>query len=157
MENNKFYSVLVNAVIAKEGKILISQRSLDEGHEGGSWTIPGGKIENYNNEDEIFNIIEQTLIKEIQEEVGIEISSNIRLIANNTFRHTKGYITLALVFLCEYKSGEAKALEDTSNVAWITPKELNDYRFPPNVKDYIAKGFALLPYMHKFKSSKKNK
>ena len=41
---NKIYSVLVNAVIEKDGKILLSQRSLEEAHEPGKWTIPGGKV-----------------------------------------------------------------------------------------------------------------
>ena len=156
MENNQFYSVLVNAVIAKDGKILISQRSLNEKHQPGSWTIPGGKIENYNGEDEIFDIVDKTLAKEIREEVGIEIFNNTRLIANNTFRHTKGHIALALVFLCEYKEGIADALDDTINVAWISPQELNKYDFAPNVCEYISKGFAILPFMHVRKSINKS-
>jgi len=147
MENNMTYKVLVNAVIVKDGKILISQRDMNEKHQPGSWTIPGGKIENYNGEDEIFNIVEKTVVKEIQEEVGVEIKDNIHLIANNTFKHTQGHIVLVMVFLCEYKSGEAKPLEDTMDVRWISSNELSDYEFAPNVKDYIAKGFSLLPYM----------
>ena len=155
MENNKLYSVIVNAVIAKDGKILISQRSLEEKHQPGSWTIPGGKIENYEGKDEIFDIVEFTLAKEIREEVGVEISSKVSLLANNTFRHTKGHLVLALEFLCEYKSGKATPLEDTAAVAWISPAELNNYKFAPNVKEYLAKGFALLPYFHKTSSPNK--
>ena len=153
MENNKQYSVLVNGVIAKAGKILISRRSFQEKHQPGSWTIPGGKVENGPDSDEVFNIVEKTLVKEIREEVGIEISTNIRLIANNTFRHSEGHIVLALVFLCEFKSGNAQALEDTIDTVWITPQQLNEYEFAPNVRDYIAKGFALLPFMAKYKKN----
>ena len=42
--NNK-YTVLVNAVVVKDGKILLSQRSWEDEHGAGKWTIPGGKLE----------------------------------------------------------------------------------------------------------------
>lgn len=53
---SKLHSVIVNAVVEKDGKILISQRSFDEGHEGGKWTIPGGKIDK--TKRNVFNIVE---------------------------------------------------------------------------------------------------
>ena len=149
---NKLYSVIVNAVIYNNGKILISQRSQDEKHQPGSWTVPGGKIENPVGTENELNIVENTLVKEIREEVGIEITGNFRMIANNTFHRSHGDLVLAIVFLCEYSSGIAKPLEDTINVKWISPTELNNFEFPPNVKDYIAKGFALLPYLPKKKT-----
>lgn len=152
MDNTSFYSILVNAVIVNEGKILISQRSMSEKHQPGAWTIPGGKIENYDGKEEIFCIVETTLEKEVREEVGVEISKNAHLIMNNTFRHTKGHMVLALVFVCEYLNGEAKPLEDTINVKWIGSGEINDYGFAPNVKEYIAKGFSLIPYMKQSKN-----
>jgi mutator protein MutT len=145
MKKNKFYSVIVNAIIAHEGKILIAQRDFKDDHMPGMWSIPGGKVENI--KDEEFSIIEKTLVKEIREEVGIEINNNIVLIANNTFKHTKGYIVLALVFLCQYKSGEARPLEDTIDIAWIDPNDIDDYTYPDNVRNNISKGFALLPFM----------
>lgn len=152
MDNTSFYSILVNAVIVKEGKILISQRSMSEKHQPGAWTIPGGKIENYDGKEEIFGIVETTLNKEVREEVGIEITKNIHLIMNNTFRHTKGHMVLALIFMCEYLDGDPQPLEDTINVKWIGSTEINDYEFAPNVKEYIAKGFSLIPYLTRKRS-----
>lgn len=140
---NRSYSVIVNAVIRKEDKILISQRSFEEAHEPGKWTIPGGKIENDINEVEIFDIVEKTLKKEVLEEVEICISDEVRLIANNTFQRSNGQTVLALVFLCQYKSGEAKPAEDTIAVKWITKAELGNYAFPPNVKEYITRGYVI--------------
>lgn len=144
MDTNKIYSVIVNAVVIKEGKALLSQRSFEEAHEPGKWTIPGGKIENKPDEIEIMNVVEKTLAKEVMEEVGVEITDNVSLITNNTFMRSNGQMVIALVFLCHYKSGEAKALEDTINVAWVSKDELDSYEFPPNVKEYVAKGFELL-------------
>ena len=135
----KFYSVIVNSVIVNdEGKVLIAQRSPDEGHEGGKWSIPGGKIESVGEEH---NVLLKNIKKEIFEEVGVEIFDEIVLVHDNTFTRSNGDDVLALIFVCKYKSGEAKPLEDTINVKWIGKGEVDDYQFPPNVKEYILKGF----------------
>lgn len=135
----KLYSVIVNSVIVNdEGKVLIAQRSLNEGHEGGKWSIPGGKIES---EGEEHDVLLKNIKKEILEEVGVEIFDDIILVHDNTFTRSNGDDVLALVFVCKYKSGEAKPLEDTVDVKWITKEEVNNYEFPLNVKEYVLKGF----------------
>ncbi len=135
----KFYSVIVNSVIVNnENKVLIAQRSLEESHEGGKWSIPGGKIESIGEEH---GILLKNIKKEILEEVGIEIYDEIYLVHDNTFSRNNGDDVLALVFICKYKSREAKPLEDTTNVKWIGEEEVNNYEFPPNVKEYVLKGF----------------
>ena len=135
----KFYSVIINSVIVNnEGKVLIAQRSPDEGHEGGKWSIPGGKIESMGEEH---NVLLKNIKKEILEEVGVEIFDDIVLAHDNTFTRSNGDDVLALVFVCKYKSGEAKPLEDTVDVKWIGKEEIGNYEFPPNVKEYVLKGF----------------
>jgi mutator protein MutT len=131
----KFYSIIVNSIIINDNnKVLIAQRSFEEKHEGGKWSIPGGKIESVGEEH---NILLKNIKKEILEEVGIEIFDDIILIHDNTFIRTNGDEVLALIFLCKYKSGEARPLEDTMNVKWIRKDEINDFQFPSNVKEYI--------------------
>lgn len=135
----KLYSVIVNCVILNsDNKVLIVQRSFEENHEGGKWSIPGGKIESTGEEH---NVLLKNIKKEVFEEVGIEIFDDVVLIYDNTFIRTDGDDVLALVFLCKYKSGEAKPLEDTIDVKWIGKEETNNYKFSPNVKEYILKGF----------------
>lgn len=136
----KLYSVIVNSVIVNsEGKMLIAQRSPEEGHEGGKWSIPGGKIESTGEEHDV---LLKNIKKEILEEVGIEIFDEIVLVHDNTFTRSNGDNVLALVFLCKYKGGEAKPLEDTIDVRWIEKNEIDNYQFPPNVKEYVLKGFV---------------
>lgn len=135
----KLYSVIVNGVVVNsEGKVLIAQRSTEEGHEGGKWSIPGGKIESSGEEH---NILLKNIKREILEEVGVEINDDIKLVHDNTFTRSNGDDVLALVFLCRYKTGEAKPLEDTINVKWISREEIDSFQFPPNVKEYVLKGF----------------
>lgn len=141
---SKLHSVIVNAVIEKEGKVLISQRSFEEGHEGGKWTIPGGKIDK--TEGGIFNIVEKTCAREVMEETGIKISDKIELITNNTFIRSNGQHVIALICLCHWESGEAQALEDTIGVEWISADQLDDFDFAPNVRGYIEEGMRVISY-----------
>ena len=54
-------------------------------------------------------------------------------------------MVISNVFLCQYKSGEPKPLEDTTAVAWISENEIDDYEFThQNVKNYIIKAFEYL-------------
>lgn len=144
LNNNSqiLHSIIVNAIIEKDGKILISQRSFEEKHEPGKWTIPGGKVEFTHGN--VFHIIEKTLAKEVKEEVGIKISANVELLTNNTFIRSDGTHVVALMFLCHYESGEAKPLEDTLDVRWIAENELSNYDFSPNVEGYIKLAFEKL-------------
>jgi len=137
----KLHSVIANAVIFDGNKVLVSQRSLEEAHEPGKWTIPGGKIDR--TEGDIFNIIEDTLAREVMEEAGVEIEKEVRMITNNTFIRSNGQHVIAMVFKCKYKSGEAKPLEDTIDCKWVTKDEIEKMEFPPNVKNYILKGFEI--------------
>lgn len=139
---DKTHLVLVNAVVERDGKILISQRSLEETHDPGKWTIPGGKVEK--TEGNVWSIIEKTLSDEVREETGIEIEDDVRLIANNTFIRSTGQHVIALMFLCHWKSGKAQPLEDTSDVRWILKSEIGQFDFSTNVDKYILKGFELL-------------
>ncbi len=143
---NKTHLILVNAVVEKDGKILVSQRSWGETHQPGSWTIPGGKVER--TEGNVWNIIEETLKKEIMEETGVEIKDDAQLLTNNTFIRSTGQHVVALIFLCHWKSGEGKPLEDTIDTKWITEEELKKMEFAPNVNIYIQKGFNAIKNPH---------
>ncbi len=139
---DKTHLILVNALVEKDGKILISQRSMEETHEPGKWTIPGGKVERTSGD--VWNIIEETLAKEVKEETGVDIKEDVQLLTNNTFIRSTGQHVVALTFICQYKAGEAQPLEDTIDVKWITRNELHKFEFAPNVKTYIENGFKKL-------------
>jgi 8-oxo-dGTP pyrophosphatase MutT (NUDIX family) len=139
LATDKTHLVLVNAVVEKNGRILVSQRSWEETHEPGKWAIPGGKVER--TEGDVWNIIEKTLKKEVMEETGVEIEDHAEFLTNNTFIRSTGQHVVVLVFLCHWKKGEVKPLEDTIDTKWISEEELKDMEFAHNVKTYIRKGF----------------
>lgn len=142
LAKNQTHIVLVNAVVEKYGKILASQRSWEETHMPGKWTVPGGKVER--TKGDVWNIIEETLKKEVMEETGIEIKDHAELLTNNTFIRSTGQHVVALIFLCHWKKGVAKPLEDTIDVKWVTKNQLKDLDFAPSVTTYIQKAFETL-------------
>ncbi len=116
--------VAVMGIVKKGNKYLIARRSKDDPQQGGQWSFPGGKVDFQIEE----NIIENTLKREILEEVGIEINDNVELIYNNSFIRVSGHHVIMLVFLCHYKSGEAQALEGQEVVKWVSIEELIDMK-----------------------------
>ncbi len=142
LATDKTHLILVNAVVEKDGKILVAQRSWEETHEPGKWTIPGGKVER--TAGDVWNIIEETLKKEVMEETGVGITDDAQLLSNNTFIRSTGQHVVALIFMCHWKSGAGTSLEDTIGIKWITQEELGQMEFAPNVKHYIQKGFDTL-------------
>jgi ADP-ribose pyrophosphatase YjhB (NUDIX family) len=129
-DNAKFHIVLVKGWIEKNRKFLLAKRSNAELHKPGVWSLPGGKVEN-----EIEpNILQKTLKKEIKEEVGVEITNDIELVFNNSFERVDGANVVSLTFLCHYKSGEAKPLEDTVEIRWFSIEELKNFT---EIEDFL--------------------
>jgi len=139
----KKYSVIVNGVVVKKGKILLAQRSDKERHVPGRWSPPGGKLEETGT---VWHALEKTIKKEVFEETGIEIEDEMHLLINNTFNHEEdNLLVISNVFLCKYKDGKARPLEDTVAVKWISENEIHNYEFThANVKNYIVKAFEFL-------------
>ncbi len=107
------------ALIFKNGKLLITQRHKDS-HLGGLWEFPGGKRET----DETF---EECLVREINEELGIEISVG-KLFEEIAHDYPEKSVHLKF-FICELVSGEPKPI-GCAAVKWIFKNELGNFEFP---------------------------
>jgi 8-oxo-dGTP diphosphatase len=115
-------------VIKRENKIYISKRA-DDLHQGGKWEFPGGKRES----DET---IEQALIRELSEEIGIQVikQSEFMLI-----EHDYGDKKVRLdVRLVEEFAGQASHQEGQES-RWVSINELHRYIFPEANKVIIEK------------------
>jgi 8-oxo-dGTP diphosphatase len=107
------------ALIFRDGKLLITQRHANA-HLGGLWEFPGGKRE----PNETF---EQCLVREIREELGVEISVGARF---EEISHAYPEKSVRLkFFVCQLLSGEPQPL-DCAALKWISKSELADYDFP---------------------------
>ncbi len=112
------------AVIKRNGKIFIQQR-LHKGLMGGLWEFPGGKLE-------AGETPETALVREIREELDIDITPDKRLL---TIRHTYTKFRVTLyVFQCESPKGRIRATE-CEQWKWVHPADLDQYPYPAaNVK-----------------------
>jgi 8-oxo-dGTP diphosphatase len=107
------------ALIFHNGKLLITQRHADT-HLGGLWEFPGGKRE----PDETF---EQCLVREIREELGIEIFVG-KLFEEIKHAYPEKSIRLKF-FICKLLRGEPQPFGCTA-FKWVGKSELADYKFP---------------------------
>src|ERR1044072_8842396 len=85
------------ALIFHDGKLLITQRRPDD-HLPNLWEFPGGKVERG-------DTFEACLVREIREELGIEISVG-KLIDDLTYAYPEKTVRLRF-FDCRLISGEA--------------------------------------------------
>jgi len=107
-----------------EGKILVDRRPAD-GLLGGLWEFPGGKIEPGETP-------EACVKREIQEELGIEVSVGKHLI---TVDHAYTHFKVSLhVYYCSHIAGEPQPIA-CEEIRWVTIDELDQLPFPTaNVK-----------------------
>lgn len=132
------FIVNVEGAIYKNEKWLLIRRSEKEEHAGGLLSLVGGKVE----KDGITsNILEETLKREISEEVGIAVS-NLRYVNSSLFETDKGLTVVNIVFLCEHQSGEpyAKCLDEVSDVFWMSTLEILD---DPDLPVYLKENIKL--------------
>ena len=101
------------------GKILITQRQA-KSHLGGLWEFPGGKRE----PDETF---EQCLVRELREELGIEVHVG-ELFEEIAHAYPEKTVHLKF-FVCHWISGEPRTL-DCAAFRWVGKAELPDFDFP---------------------------
>lgn len=135
--------IFVAGAVYKRGKILVGRRGLDESHEPGLWALPGGKVDR--TKGGFKNILESTLKKEILEEVGVQIDhEKSRYIYSTTFIRSTGHHVVALLFLCPWKSGKPKALEDTMETAWVGKNDLNKFDWAHGTLESLRIAFNAL-------------
>lgn len=108
------------AVIRQNNKLLICQRPQNKSC-ALLWEFPGGKIE-------FGETPEQCIIRECQEELGIEIIVHQKLTEIN-YDYPSRSIRLHF-FLCTISTGEIQVQEHQA-ITWITPKEIPEFEFCP--------------------------
>ena len=107
------------ALVFRDGKLLITQRHADA-HLGGLWEFPGGKRE----PNETF---EACLIRELREELGIEVEVG-ELVESLTHAYTEKTVHLKF-YRCRWQQHEPQPLGCPA-FHWVSAAELNDYAFP---------------------------
>jgi len=114
------------AIIERKGEILIAQRKL-EGHLGGYWEFPGGKKEGAES-------IEECLVREVDEELGVVIQP-YKFLTNVVHSYPSREVSLHFYF-CTWVSG-TPVKKDCLDFRWVKPEGLGSFLFPPADRDII--------------------
>ena len=116
------------AVIVKENKILITQRSKEDSFSL-KWEFPGGKLEEGETPEEC-------LKREIIEELNLDIEVQDYL-GSYAYPYETGDIRL-IIYKAQIISGDMQ-LNVHNDAKWVTVNEMKNYEFPPADTDLIEK------------------
>jgi NADH pyrophosphatase NudC (nudix superfamily) len=139
------FEVVITAIIQKDGKFLILQRSASKRRFPGRWTVPGGHLEtsDYMNEPKDtaeywYNVLEKALAREVAEEAGLKIK-NVRYVTSLATVHADGAPSLVISCLADYASGKIRLQpEECQAHAWVDLKEAKSYDLIDGIYDELA-------------------
>lgn len=105
---------VAGAVVREDGRILAIRR-----HDNGAWEAPGGVLE-------LDETIGAGLAREIREETGIEAEP---VSLTGVYKNMKLGV-VALFFRCQMHGGSECLSEETTEIRWIAPSEVESLMAP---------------------------
>ena len=132
---SKIVLVAACALVDADGRVLLAQRPQGKPM-AGLWEFPGGKVETGERPEE-------TLIRELEEELGIVVREPC--LAPLTFAsHTyPDFHLLMPLYVCRRWEGTVTPREGQA-LAWVRPNKLRDYEMPPADVPLVSHLMALL-------------
>lgn len=150
IKDKELHRVVTTTLIYKPDRTyLITKRALHKKSHPGKWTIPGGglTVDDYINspssehgEHLWYGVLENSIKREIKEEVGLEIGK-VELITDMTFLRPDGIPVVCFSYFTPYISGEVDISLDTEgdtiDFAWVSLEEAKKYDLIPGIWDEI--------------------
>jgi 8-oxo-dGTP diphosphatase len=121
--------VAAAALVDIDGRVLVQQRP-DGKSMAGLWEFPGGKVE-------AGESLEQSLIRELQEELDIDVTE--ACLAPFTFAsHAyEDFQLLMPLFVCRVWQGTLRPREGQA-IKWLRPMRMADLPMPPADRPLVA-------------------
>ena len=118
----KFLVVAACALVDTDGRVLIAERPAGRTM-AGLWEFPGGKVEQGERPEE-------TLIRELKEELGIVVKEACLAPLTFASHAYPDFHLLMPLYVCRRWDGIATAQEG-QRLAWVRPNRLSEYPMPP--------------------------
>lgn len=132
----------VGVVIVCNGRILLEKRKNEPGK--GKWSIPGGLVE-------LGEEVEQTVIREVREETGLEVGdpehidvvSNLEMDENGRIK----YHFVIIDYFVKLKGGKLKASSDAAELRWVEFDEVEKYDLTKIFREFFVRNHEKLVNM----------
>ena len=122
MADIKLVLVVACALVDVDKRVLIARRPQGKAM-AGLWEFPGGKVEPGERP-------EVTLIRELQEEIGITVAEACLAPLTFASHAYDDFHLLMPLYICRRWEGTVTACED-QKLAWVRANKLRDYPMPP--------------------------
>ncbi|KOO14659.1 7,8-dihydro-8-oxoguanine-triphosphatase [Vibrio xuii] len=127
---------IVAAIIFNQDKsqVFITKRP-DDKHKGGFWEFPGGKVE-------LGETIEQAMVRELEEEIGITTTKQ-QLFEHLEFDYSDKSLKFDFILVTQFE-GQPYGKEGQQG-EWVAVANLADYGFPEAnvpILERVIKEFA---------------
>ncbi len=110
------------ALVDADGRVLLSRRPPGKPL-AGLWEFPGGKVEPGETP-------EQTLIRELREEIGVETQEACLAPLTFASHAYERFHLLMPLYICRRFTGAPTAREGQT-LKWVRPRAMRDYPMPP--------------------------
>jgi 8-oxo-dGTP diphosphatase len=127
--------VAAGALIDPDGRVLIAQRPPGKSM-AGLWEFPGGKVEPGERP-------EQSLIRELKEELGIAVKEDCLAPLTFASHLYPDFHLLMPLYVCRRWEGFVEAREG-QQLKWVRPQELRNFPMPPADEPLISHLTTLL-------------
>jgi 8-oxo-dGTP diphosphatase len=131
----KLLLVAACALVDADGRVLLAERPEGKAM-AGLWEFPGGKVETGERPEE-------TLIRELKEELGIVIEEPCLAPLTFASHAYADFHLLMPLYVCRRWEGIVTAQEG-QRLAWVRPNRLRDYAMPPADEPLVSHLMALL-------------
>lgn len=131
----KLVLVVAGALIDSDSRVLIAQRPAGKPM-AGLWEFPGGKVEDGER-------LEETLIRELREELGIVVREPCLAPLTFASHAYPDFHLLMPLYVCRRWEGIVQPMEG-QKLAWVKPNRLKDYPMPPADEPLISHLTTLL-------------
>lgn len=123
------------ALVDTDGRVLVAQRPAGKEF-AGLWEFPGGKIEPGESP-------EQSLIRELREELGIDTQSSCLAPLTFASHSYEDFHLFMPLYVCRKWDGIVRPMEAQA-LKWLRPRDLRDLDMPPADLPLIAPLIELL-------------